>query len=116
MRRFLPLLILLAGCGKGDPIADKIDLSLPPGTSITSSNESIKEGDRRFEILGRTDTHAKDIGAFYKARGFDAVVQGETANIMGKTPKGQMVIIDVSPIEEVRQIKIVAIQPKDAPR
>ncbi|CAN5647442.1 hypothetical protein BH11ARM2_BH11ARM2_11620 [soil metagenome] len=119
MRRLLPLLLLLAGCGKGDPVADKIDLPLPPGTSIKHSSESVKEGDRRLELDCETDLHAKDIAAFYKSKGLkgaDIVQEAETASIMGTTDSGQLIIITVSAGPENRQMKVVSIQPKDASR
>ncbi|RYG49381.1 hypothetical protein EON79_01515 [bacterium] len=116
MRRLLPFLLLLAGCGASHPIADKIDLPLPPGATITGTSEKDQGTQIRYEVVYDTDMKAKEIADFYKSKGLDALVQGATVNVVGTSPKGLLLKIDAAPKVQRLEVKIVAIQAKDAPR
>ncbi|RYG35026.1 hypothetical protein EON81_13930 [bacterium] len=116
MRRAFPFLLLLAGCASTHPVAEKIDMALPDGARVTGGNEKDQGTQFRYELQYETDTKAAKLAEFYKAKGMDALVQGESMNAVGSSPKGQLLKIDAKDKAGTHQVTVVAIQPKDAPR
>jgi hypothetical protein len=97
-------------------LAELVDIPLYPGASAPSgkSKAPLKDasGGTRYELIQVTADPVAKVAAFYKEKlALDTLVSGNSGTAMGKSPKGNYLILTLSRTGDETTIKANAIAP-----